>query len=441
MEKVTAVCELGQPWKPEGMEARPMQPAKHCRVEVENDTVVMIPMSSLGELDCDLLATDMDGVLSLLQQQRVRHAVIDFRHTEYFCSEFIYLLLKLHRRVKERRGRMALCSLSLHQSEVLSLMALDKLWPLCTTQAEALDFVRRQTVDILVVDDSDVDRALVGGLLSGNPDYRLAYASSGREALAQMRHTLPDLVISDLVMPELNGLQLVDQVRQSYPLVPVILLTALGNEDIAIEALEKGAASYVPKSRQAECLEDTVGRVAARVYAHRTSQRLQECPAELACTFHLGNDPALIRPTIDLIQHNLSAIGTGDALDQMRIGIALEEALLNALVHGNLEISAEELAAARASQSATAVRDLVRQRRNSKELCERRIVVDARISSHTATLVVRDDGRGFDPDKVTHVGDSCFADGWNRGTMLMRTLMDEVKYNAAGNEVTMVKAP
>ncbi len=418
-----------------------MQPAKHCRVEVENDTVVMIPMSSLGELDCDLLATDMDGVLSLLQQQRVRHAVIDFRHTEYFCSEFIYLLLKLHRRVKERRGRMALCGLSPHQSEVLSLMALDKLWPLCTTQAEALEFVRRQTVDILVVDDSDVDRALVGGLLSGNPDYRLAYASSGREALTQMRNSLPDLVISDLVMPELNGLQLVDQVRQTYPLVPVILLTALGNEDIAIAALEKGAASYVPKSRQAECLEDTVGRVAARVYAHRTSQRLQECPAELACTFHLGNDPALIRPTIDLIQHNLSAIGTGDALDQMRIGIALEEALLNALVHGNLEISAEELAAARASQSATAVRDLVHQRRFSKELCERRIVVDARISSHTATLVVRDGGRGFDPDKVTHVGESCFAEGWNRGTMLMRTLMDEVKYNAAGNEVTMVKAP
>jgi anti-anti-sigma factor len=417
-----------------------MQPTGHCRVEVENDTVVMIPLSSLGELDCDLLATDMDGVLSLLQQQRARHAVIDFRHSEFFCSEFVYLLLKLHRRVKERRGRMALCGLSAHQREVLSLMALDRLWPLCTTQAEALDFVRRHTMDILVVDDSEVDRALVGGLLSGNPDYRLAYASSAREALTHMRNSLPDLVISDLVMPEINGLELVDRVRQTYPLVPVILLTALGSEDIAIEALEKGAASYVPKSRQAECLEDTVERVAARVYAHRTSQRLQECPAELACTFHLGNDPALIRPTVDLIQHNLSAIGTGDALDQMRIGIALEEALFNALVHGNLEISAAEMTAARASHSTTAVRDLLRLRQNRRELSERRIVVDARISSHTATLVVRDDGRGFDPDKVPYSGNTCFAEGWNRGTMLMRTLMDEVKYNATGNEVTLVKS-
>ena len=40
-----------------------MQPAKHCRVEVESDTVILMPMSSLGELDCDLLASDMDGVL------------------------------------------------------------------------------------------------------------------------------------------------------------------------------------------------------------------------------------------------------------------------------------------------------------------------------------------------------------------------------------------
>jgi anti-sigma regulatory factor (Ser/Thr protein kinase) len=81
------------------------------------------------------------------------------------------------------------------------------------------------------------------------------------------------------------------------------------------------------------------------------------------------------------------------------------------------------------------------ERQSCTELRERRIVVDARISSHTATLVVRDDGRGFDPEKVNRAGDTCFADGWNRGTMLMRTLMDEVKYNALGNEVTLVKAP
>ena len=418
-----------------------MDATKHCRVEVENDTIIVTPMSSLGELDCDVLSADMDGVLSILQQQRARHVVIDFSHTDAFCSEFIFLMLKVHRRVKEQRGRMALCGLSVHQREVLSLMTLDKLWPLCESPTEAREIVGRHAIDILVVDDSEVDRRLVGGLLTSNPDYRVAYARTGREALTHMRHSLPDLVVSDLIMPELNGLELVGQVRQSYPLVPVILLTAHGNEAIAFEALELGAASYVPKSRQAERLVETVDRVAARVHAHRSSHHLQECPADITCTFYLGTDPALIRPTVDLIQHNLSAIGTGDAIDQMRIGIALEEALHNALYHGNLEITSEELAAARTSGAATAFSDLLHQRQATLELQNRRIVVDVQITSHTARFVIRDDGQGFDREKISRAAKHCFEDGWNRGTMLMYTLMDEVTYNATGNEVTMVKVP
>ncbi len=418
-----------------------MDATRHCRVEVENDTIIVTPMCSLGELDCDVLSADMDGVLSILQQQRARHVVIDFGHTDAFCSEFIFLMLKVHRRVKEQRGRMALCGLSLHQREVLSLMTLEKLWPLCESPTEAREIVGRHAIDILVVDDSEVDLSLAGGLLSSNPDYRVAYARTGREALTHMRHSLPDLVVSDLIMPEVNGLELVGQVRQSYPLVPVILLTAHGNEAIAFEALELGAASYVPKSRQAERLVETVDRVAARVHAHRSSQHLQECPADITCTFYLGTDPALIRPTVDLIQHNLSAIGTGDAIDQIRIGIALEEALYNALYHGNLEITSEELAAARSSGAATAVSDLLRQRQTTLELRNRRIVVDVQITSHTARFVIRDDGQGFDREKISRAAKQCFEDGWNRGTMLMYTLMDEVSYNATGNEVTMVKVP
>jgi anti-anti-sigma factor len=418
-----------------------MQTAKHCRVEVENETIVVTPKGNLGELDCELLTADMDGVLRILEQQRARNVVMDFRHTDFFGSDAIYLLLRIHRRVKENKGRMAFCGLSANQREVLSLMALDNMWPLCTSQADALDYVGRHAIDILVVDDSEVDRCLVGGLLAANPDYRIAYATSGRDALTQMCHSLPDLVVSDLVMPEVDGLELVAEVRHSYPLVPVILLTAHGNEAIAFEALERGAASYVPKAQQAERLTETVDHVVARVHALRSRHRLQECPANLECTFYLGNDPALICPTVDLVQHNLSALGTGDAMDQVRIGIALEEALYNGLYHGNLEITAEELSAARASSSSTAVRDLLHERQRKQELRDRHIVLDVHITSHAARFVVRDDGQGFDREKISRAAKSCFEDGWNRGTLLMCTLMDEVVYNPTGNQVTMIKVP
>ena len=153
-----------------------MQTAKHCRVEVENDTIVVTPKGNLGELDCELLTADMDGVLRILEQQRARNVVVDFRHTDFFGSDAIYLLLKIHRRVKENKGRMAFCGLSANQREVLSLMALDNMWPFCASQADALEYVGRHAIDILVVDDSEVDRCLAGGLLATNPDYHVAYA-------------------------------------------------------------------------------------------------------------------------------------------------------------------------------------------------------------------------------------------------------------------------
>ena len=67
--------------------------------------------------------------------------------------------------------------------------------------------------------------------------------------------------------------------------------------------------------------------------------------------------------------------------------------------------------------------------------------MDVQITSHTARFVIRDEGQGFDREKISRAAKHCFEDGWNRGTMLMYTLMDEVSYNATGNEVTLVKVP
>ena len=100
---------------------------------------------------------------------------------------------------------------------------------------------------ILVVDDSPVDRSLVGGLLAREAGWTIAYAVNGRAALEILSHAVPDIIVTDLLMPELDGLQLLAAVRQRYPLVPVILITSHGSEGIALEALRRGAASYVPK--------------------------------------------------------------------------------------------------------------------------------------------------------------------------------------------------
>ncbi len=418
-----------------------MQPTNQCRIELEQDTIVVTPVRNLGELDSELFSVDVDGITRLLEQQRARNVVIDFCRTEFFGSDAIHLFLKIYRRVRENRGRMSFCGVSPNEQEVLAMMALDTLWPVFETRDDAINFVGANSVEILVVDDSEVDRCLIGGLLTRKGDYRVQYADSGRTALAHMRESMPDLVITDLVMPEVDGLELVAEVRRLYPLVPLILLTAHGNESIAFEALERGAVSYVPKVRQAERLLETVDRVLTRKRAYRVRNRLQECPAQVECTFYLDNNPARIRPMVDLIQHNLAAIGTGDAMEQIRIGIALEEALSNALYHGNLEISSQEMARVRSEATDGAVEQMLSDRLRQQALKDRKIIVDVHITSHTARFVIRDDGPGFNREAVLNAGSDYFERGENCGTTLMCALMDEVLYNKTGNQVTLIKVP
>ena len=72
---------------------------------------------------------------------------------------------------------------------------------------------------LLVVDDSGVDLRIAGSLLEKNPEWTVAYASSGNEAVEQMESRLPDLIVTDLLMPNMDGLQLVELVRDRKSVV------------------------------------------------------------------------------------------------------------------------------------------------------------------------------------------------------------------------------
>ena len=291
---------------------------------------------------------------------------------------------------------------------------------------------------ITVVDDSQVDRMLIGGLLRTNSKYRVGLASNGKDALARIADAPPHLVITDLVMPEMDGFELVKELRFRYPQIPVILMTAYGNESIAVQALEAGAASYVPKAQQAERLHETVERVLAKAETERRRARFAECVSEFHCTYLLGNDPDLIAPLIDDIQQRLVGVCIDNANERLRTALALEEAILNAMYHGNLEVSETEAAHARANPDF--LRFLVEQRRASPAYRKRQIRVEAHITGEGARFVIHDDGPGFDISAASAASDGeCFESGRGRGLMLIRSHMNKVSYNRIGNEVTLVK--
>jgi CheY-like chemotaxis protein len=107
---------------------------------------------------------------------------------------------------------------------------------------------------ILVADDSETDRKLIEGLLRPKLDWIVQFAENGSQAFDMIGEIFPDVVVTDLQMPEMDGIQLCAEAKVEYPDVPIVLITGKGSEELAVEALDAGAASYVPKSALANSL-------------------------------------------------------------------------------------------------------------------------------------------------------------------------------------------
>ena len=263
----------------------------------------------------------------------------------------------------------------------------------------------------------------------------MLYAADGREALDQLELHIPDIVVTDLQMPELDGLELVKAVKEEYPLIPVIIITSQGSEEVAVQALQQGAASYVPKSALAQDLEETVERVLAVSHEERSQSKLMRRMSDNECSFVLENDLSLIFSLVSFLRSTVRCMRYCSETDHLRIGIALEEALLNAYYHGNLEIGSELR-----EVDHKAYYELARQRCDEETYRDRRIYLQAKLSQSEAVFVIRDEGAGFDPSVLPDPTDPVNLERPSgRGVLLMKTFMDEVNYNDVGNQVEMIK--
>jgi len=293
---------------------------------------------------------------------------------------------------------------------------------------------------VLVVDDSPVDRRLAGKLLEKNPQLAVDYAAHGGEALRQMEQRMPDLVLTDLQMPNMDGLRLVETVRRLYPLVPVIIMTAHGSEDVAVKALMSGAAGFVPKGGLGGALVDTVESVLTLARKKRGHDRLMDCIGSGEAVLTLPSDRSLFTPLVEHVQHLVSAVGLVDETGSLRVALALEEALVNALYHGNLQLSPAEIE--RANSALHQSGQDVLPDHLSPAARERKIYVRVQFSREQVTFTVRDEGPGFNPAKIPAPTDPLNFSGESpagRGLVLIRMFMDEVSFNESANEIRLAK--
>jgi CheY-like chemotaxis protein len=287
-------------------------------------------------------------------------------------------------------------------------------------------------VKVLVVDDSAIDRRLAGGFLR-RAGIEASYAVDGAEALRAIAAQAPDIVVTDLQMPEMDGLELVEAIRREHASLPVVLMTAHGSEEIALHALRRGATSYVQKRNLAKELVATVMEILAMVRRERQEQHLVACLVGAEWRFELDNDVSKISAVVGHLEQGLMRFGLCDEAARLQVAVALREALVNAIYHGNLEVSSALL------EHGASFDDLVRRRAAERPYSDRRAHLLARETREEVVYTVADEGPGFDPSSPPDPTDlENLEKPSGRGLLLIRTFMDEVHHNARGNEITMV---
>ena len=289
---------------------------------------------------------------------------------------------------------------------------------------------------VLIADD---DPALVFFLneVIRNSGHTPFSASDGREALRIFEAEQPEIVLSDLRMPEIDGLSLLEKVRKQNPETFFVVLTGWGSEEEAVRALQLRASNYLIKPVRHEVISQLINKysqiLAGRLLRSQISRMVQRREMSL----RIDNRISLVSEVGDYLLAQ-----TDDLLDQTsRFGIhlGLFELIMNAIEHGNMEINFEEKR--RLLQSGPdRLSDAYERRLKDPALAARRVTIEFKMSGTRLEWVIQDEGPGFDYRSLPNpLAPENFEAVNGRGVFLAGFQFDELTFLGAGNKVRAVK--
>ena len=179
-------------------------------------------------------------------------------------------------------------------------------------EAEARPVSRlRGPARILVVDDELPVRSMISATLE-RQGYNVQSCASGREAIALLGRNAFDLVLSDIVMQDGNGIALLEQIHSQQPQLPVVMVTAIHDISVAIDAMRRGAYDYLLKPFEREHLISTVQRALTRRQELQESHSYQQSLEEA-----VRARTEMLRQAMEDLEHSYDVTleALGDALD------------------------------------------------------------------------------------------------------------------------------
>lgn len=284
---------------------------------------------------------------------------------------------------------------------------------------------------ILVVDHDGDERAAVCAELQA-----AGYAPrpvSAADAPNAVRQFTPDVVVAN---GDAGGVELVGVLRKQSPTVPVLLVIDMVSKEAVSAGLRARAAAYLARQSLHRELQSSVGELLSVMVSQRRRVSFQKRMAAAEYTFVLESDPDLVPHLVSHAELVLDQMQLFDDADRMRVGVAVHEAAVNAIVHGNLEIGSDLK-----NGGWDGYHRAIAERRTARPYVDRRVTVEM-WAERRAVFGVRiaDEGPGFDPAALPDPFDPANLDKPSgRGLLMIRSFFDVVEHSPTGNVITMTK--
>jgi CheY-like chemotaxis protein/anti-sigma regulatory factor (Ser/Thr protein kinase) len=271
---------------------------------------------------------------------------------------------------------------------------------------------------LLIVDDDPSIHDLVHAMLSGT-SWQAESASSGEEALKRVAETSFDLVLTDILMPGIDGLTLLSHLRERHPGIRVVVMTIFSTPDHILGSLKRDAAGYVAKPFTREALHQALREGLTVTVEPDDITVLSDAPNWISLRVRCK------LATADRVTHFIRELpGELDPDAREQVATAFRELLMNAVEHGG--------------------------HLDPQKSVDMSYIRTAR----TIVYYIRDPGEGFSQDKLEHAAGANTPDQPFRhiqlreqmgirpggfGMLMAKNFADELMYSSKGNEVILIK--
>jgi YesN/AraC family two-component response regulator len=287
---------------------------------------------------------------------------------------------------------------------------------------------------ILIIDDEKPVREVLNIALT-EEGYSLFIAANGNQGLQIFKKEEPDIVITDVMMPEMDGIEVTKKLKDVSDKVDVVVMSGFGTEELVIEALRAGASNYIKKPIAFDELFKIIDTI---IFKRETRKRIEvakDIVVKEQKEIIIGNNVSEVWGIVNQILFNIHSGISHNTIEGISIG--LYEIIINAIEHGNLDISYEDKS--RALQD-NVYQKLLSDRKIKADHQKKKVFINCRYKRDEIVVEVQDQGNGFDLKNLPDLKDpEAIISDHGRGILLASLFFDEVNFREPGNCVELIK--